>query len=198
MKRFFISACFVISFCTVQGQSQSRKIEELKDDTVFLSAVKSLLKQRAINRANDSIKKTMMEDHWTNTSFNPFKETKLTYPIKITFEDSIYASPIKRRKVITSRYGWRNRKPHRGIDIDLITGDKVMAMLDGKVRYVKYVLGHGQVVVIRHDNGLETIYSHLSRQLVKPNQLVKKGDVIGKGGRTGNARGSHLHFNCKL
>ena len=86
--------------------------------------------------------------------------------------------------VVTSRYGWRWGRPHRGIDIDLYTGDKVMALFDGKVRYVRYVLGHGQVVVIRHDNGLETIYSHLSRQLVKPNQLVKKGEVIGKGGTT--------------
>jgi murein DD-endopeptidase MepM/ murein hydrolase activator NlpD len=135
-----------------------------------------------------------MTDHWTNKSFNPYKDVKLEFPFKITFEDSTFASPVKRRKVVTSRYGWRWGKPHRGIDIDLYTGDKVMAMFDGKVRYVRYVMGHGQVVVIRHDNGLETIYSHLSRQLVKPNQMVKKGQVIGKGGTTGNTRGSHLHL----
>ena len=129
---------------------------------------------------------------------NPFKDVKVEYPFKITFKDSTFASPVKRRKVVTSRYGWRWGKPHRGIDIDLITGDKVMAMFDGKVRYVKYVLGHGQTVVIRHDNGLETIYSHLSRQLVKPNQIVKKGEVIGKGGRTGKYTRKSFTLNYQL
>ncbi len=192
MKRFLISICLAGSFFA--GQSQTKKMEELKNDSVFISKVTSLLQAEVENNSSDSIKEAIMKDHWTNKTFNPFKKEKLTYPFKITFEDSIFASPVKRRKVVTSRYGWRNRKPHRGIDIDLFTGDKVMAMFDGKVRYVKYVLGHGQVVVIRHSNGLETIYSHLSRQLVKPNQMVKKGEVIGKGGTTGNTRGSHLHL----
>lgn len=193
MKRFAISICFAISFFA--GQSQTKKIHDLKNDSVFLSEVESLLKKDTLVKSSkDSIKEIMMSDHWTNKTFDPYKYEVHSYPFKITFEDTVYASPIPRKKVVTSRYGWRNRKPHRGIDIDLVTGDKVMAMFDGKVRYVKYVLGHGQTVVIRHDNGLETVYSHLSRQLVKPNQLVKKGDVIGKGGRTGNARGSHLHL----
>ena len=192
MKRFLISICLTISFFVVQ--SQTKTIQELKNDTVFLSEVESLLERTIVDNTSDSIKEAMMTDHWTNKTFNPFKKVKVEYPFKVTFKDSTFASPIKRRKVVTSRYGWRRGRPHRGIDIDLYTGDKVMAMFDGKVRYVKYVLGHGQVVVIRHENGLETIYSHLSRQLVKPNQMVKKGQVIGKGGTTGNTRGSHLHL----
>ena len=192
MKQVILSLCFLVSFLT--GYSQTKKIIELKNDSVFLSDVKSLLKKEVKTETSDTIKYWVMTDHWTTKTFDPYKNETHTYPFKITFEDTVYASPIKRKKVVTSRYGWRNRKPHRGIDIDLITGDKVMAMFDGKVRYAKYVLGHGQTVVIRHANGLETIYSHLSRQLVKPNQWVKKGDVIGKGGRTGNARGSHLHL----
>ncbi|MFY0628783.1 MAG: peptidoglycan DD-metalloendopeptidase family protein [Flavobacteriaceae bacterium] len=192
MKRFIISICFVFSFFS--GNSQTKKIQDLKNDSVFLKDITSLLKKEEIVELKDPIKEAAMKDHWTTKTFDPYKWEAHKYPFKITFEDTVYTSPIKRKKVVTSRYGWRNRKPHRGIDIDLITGDKVMAMFDGKVRYVKYVMGHGQTVVIRHSNGLETIYSHLSRQLVKPNQIVKKGDVIGKGGRTGNARGSHLHL----
>ncbi|MEQ6124519.1 M23 family metallopeptidase [Pseudotenacibaculum sp. MALMAid0570] len=191
MKRFFISLFLFVSY---QSYSQIEKIIDLKNDSLFTLDEFQLSKKELNFKIADSIKEAMMSDHWTTKTFDPFKKVIHKYPFKITFEDTVYASPIKRKKVITSRYGWRRGKPHRGIDIDLITGDKVMAMFDGKVRYVKYVLGHGQTVVIRHDNGLETIYSHLSKQLVKPNQIVKKGQVIGKGGRTGNARGSHLHL----
>lgn len=167
---------------------------DLKNDSIFLLDVFSLLNPEEFSIPEEAETEDFMNDHWTNKSFYAFKDVKVEYPFKVTFKDSTFASPVKRRKVVTSRYGWRWGKPHRGIDIDLITGDKVMAMFDGKVRYVRYVLGHGQTVVIRHDNGLETIYSHLSRPLVKPNQVVKKGEVIGKGGRTGNTRGSHLHL----
>lgn len=192
MKRVFIG--ILLLFITLSLQSQNTKLTELKSDSTFLSEVHSLLHPKEFMASSEEEKEDFMNEHWTTKSFNPFKDVKVEYPFKITFKDSTFASPVKRRKVVTSRYGWRWGKPHRGIDIDLITGDKVMAMFDGKVRYVKYVLGHGQTVVIRHDNGLETIYSHLSRQLVKPNQVVKKGEVIGKGGRTGNTRGSHLHL----
>ena len=99
---------------------------------------------------------------------------------------------------MTSRYGWRNRRAHNGIDIDLITGDRVMSMFDGVVRYVNRHSGHGKTVVVRHFNGLETVYAHLSKQLVKVNDTVRKGQVIGAGGTTGNARGSHLHLEVRF
>lgn len=192
MKRFLTGICLL--FVVLSAQSQTTKFEELQKDSLFLSDVTNLLSPESSEPSIDSLKAIAMSDHWTNRSFNPYKDVQIEYPFKITFEDSTFASPVRRKKVVTSRYGWRWGRPHRGIDIDLITGEKVMAMFDGKVRYVRYVRGHGQTVVIRHDNGLETIYSHLSRQLVKPNQMVKKGDVIGKGGTTGNTSGSHLHL----
>jgi len=141
--------------------------------------------------------KNWMDENWNTFNFNPYKHQKNNYPFNVTFADSTFASPINRKKVVTSHYGWRKGSAHKGIDIDLITGDKVMAMLDGKVRYVKYHYGHGRTVVIRHNNGLETVYAHLSRQLVKVNDVVVKGQVIGKGGVTGNARGSHLHLEVR-
>jgi murein DD-endopeptidase MepM/ murein hydrolase activator NlpD len=97
-------------------------------------------------------------------------------------------------KVVTSRYGWRKGKAHQGIDIDLVTGDSVFAMLDGIVRFVNYNSGHGKTVVVRHFNGLETVYAHLSKYAVKVNDTVKRGQLLGNGGTTGNARGSHLHL----
>lgn len=192
MKRVFIGISFLFTVIFSYGQATS--MMDLKNDSIFLLDVFSLLNPEEFSIPEVEETEDFMNDHWTNKSFNAFNDVNVVYPFKLTFKDSTFASPVKRRKVVTSRYGWRWGKPHRGIDIDLITGDKVMAMFDGKVRYVRYVLGHGQAVVIRHDNGLETIYSHLSRPLVKPNQVVKKGEIIGKGGRTGNTLGSHLHL----
>lgn len=133
-------------------------------------------------------------EYWSNTVYNPYKGISVKFPLKISFKDSTYASPISRKKVVTSRYGWRWGRAHQGIDIDLITGDSLFAMFDGIVRMAVYNGGLGHAVVIRHYNGLETTYAHMSRYGVKANDTVKKGQYIGKGGRSGNARGSHLHL----
>lgn len=133
-------------------------------------------------------------EHWETTVFNPYKKVEIKFPIKLEFTDSSYTSPIRRNKVVTSRYGWRKGRPHKGIDIDLITGDSILAMFDGIVRFATYNSGHGRTVIVRHYNGLETVYAHLSRYAVKANDTVKQGQVLGKGGTSGNARGSHLHL----
>jgi murein DD-endopeptidase MepM/ murein hydrolase activator NlpD len=100
---------------------------------------------------------------------------------------------------ITSRYGYRRGRYHNGIDIDLRTGDSVVAAFNGKVRYAKFNdAGFGNLVVIRHYNGLETFYAHLSDIKVAVNQEVKAGDFIGLGGNTGHSRGSHLHFETRF
>lgn len=100
---------------------------------------------------------------------------------------------------ITSRYGYRKGRYHKGIDINLETGDTVRSCWSGKVRYSKYNEGgFGNLVVVRHHNGLETFYAHLSKLLVAPNAEVKAGDPIGLGGNTGHSRGSHLHFEVRF
>jgi len=133
-------------------------------------------------------------DYWSNTEFNPYKDVEVKFPLQLNFNDSTYASPIHKDKVVTSRYGWRRGRAHKGIDIDLITGDSLFSMFDGIVRFVRYNTGHGKTVIVRHYNGLETVYAHLSKYGVKENDTVTKGQYIGKGGATGNARGSHLHL----
>jgi murein DD-endopeptidase MepM/ murein hydrolase activator NlpD len=133
-------------------------------------------------------------ENWDTTVYNPYKDTIVQFPLQLNFTDSTYASPVSHKKVITSRYGWRRGRPHLGIDIDLVTGDSVVAVLDGIVRFARYSSGHGKTVVVRHFNGLETTYAHLSKITVKANDSVSKGEFIGKGGNTGNSRGSHLHL----
>ena len=133
-------------------------------------------------------------NYWDHTVYNPYQNLQLQFPIKLSFTDSTYHSPIKKTKVITSRYGWRHGRGHKGIDIDLVTGDSLYSMLDGIVRLSRYSQGHGKTVVIRHYNELETVYAHLSEYGVKENDTLRKGQYIGKGGVSGNARGSHLHL----
>lgn len=100
---------------------------------------------------------------------------------------------------VTSRYGWRKGRYHNGIDISLKTGDTVVSAFSGKVRYARYNEGgFGNLVVIRHYNGLETFYAHLSKHLVVPNQEVKAGQPIGLGGNSGRSKGSHLHFETRF
>ena len=132
--------------------------------------------------------------NWDNNIVKLNYEQKAEFPLYIQFNDSVYASPISKKKVVTSRYGWRWGRAHKGIDIDLVTGDSLFAMFDGVVRFVNYSSGHGRTVVVRHHNGLETLYAHLSNYGVKANDTVKAGDYLGKGGQSGNAKGSHLHL----
>lgn len=98
---------------------------------------------------------------------------------------------------VTSNFGPRKKRYHYGIDIDLETGDKVSAAFDGKVRIAKKSKTYGNVVVIRHANGLETYYAHLSKINVEVGQELFAGDILGLGGNTGRSRGSHLHFEVR-
>ena len=102
-------------------------------------------------------------------------------------------------RVITSNFGSRWGRQHKGLDIKVYIGDTIRAAFSGKVRIVRYEAGgYGNYIVIRHPNGLETIYGHLSKQLVKENQVVRAGEPIGLGGNTGRSTGSHLHFETRL
>lgn len=102
-------------------------------------------------------------------------------------------------RVLTSNFGARWGRQHKGLDIKVYIGDTIRAAFSGKVRVVKYeARGYGKYVVIRHNNGLETIYGHMSKQLVTEDEEVRAGDPIGLGGNTGRSTGSHLHFETRL
>lgn len=109
-----------------------------------------------------------------------------------------FCMPTSSRK-ITSNFGPRWGRQHKGLDIKVYVGDTIRAAFSGKVRVVRNEpKGYGNFIVIRHHNGLETVYGHLSRHLVYENQDVRAGDVIGLGGNTGRSTGSHLHFETRL
>ena len=116
--------------------------------------------------------------------------------ILLVHDSSEFCFPVKNRK--TSNYGWRWNRGHHGVDIGLSTGDPVMAAFSGTVRVAGRMGGYGNCVVVRHANGLETLYGHLSKINVKPKQEVTAGEVIGLGGSTGNSTGPHLHFECRF
>jgi murein DD-endopeptidase MepM/ murein hydrolase activator NlpD len=99
---------------------------------------------------------------------------------------------------ITSTFGWRDTAYHRGIDIDLNRGDTVRCAFGGMVRFAGVQGGFGNVIIVRHYNGLETVYGHLSRIKVHAGDLVTSGQLLGLGGSTGHSTGSHLHFEIRF
>lgn len=181
-----------LSFSYLYSQDLNKSLQKLPS---IIKAYKD--KTLKINKIKDSLSIVNFNQNWDTIHFNPYNRTEINFPFEISFLDSLYASPIPRKHVVTSRYGWRRGRSHRGIDIDLITGDDVYSILDGKVRYVGYHAGHGKTIVVRHYNGLETVYAHLSKYDIKVNTVVKKGQLIGKGGNTGRSRGSHLHLEIR-
>lgn len=129
------------------------------------------------------------------TSFAAKKDTSIVLVLS-SMVNGDYYHPCPGR--ITSPFGWRDSAQHKGIDLDLERGDKVFAAFDGMVRIAARHGAYGNVVVIRHYNGLETVYAHLSRIKVKPGQVVISGQTVGLGGSTGRSTGSHLHFEMRF
>ena len=138
-------------------------------------------------------------EYWSTTKLFPYKKidlSKMTDSIIINFQpSSFFCAPVGN---LNSPFGPRGRKQHKGIDTGLDIGDTLRSVFDGKIRYAQYNTGgYGNLVIIRHHNGLETYYAHQSKMFVKAGDMVSAGDVIGLGGETGNALGPHLHFEIR-
>lgn len=134
---------------------------------------------------------------WHSQSVNPYGSS-VSIPAHKTLNVADFHMPVPGR--VTSPFGWRARfgRMHKGVDMSLRVGDTVRSAFSGKVRLTKFEgKGYGYYVVVRHDNGMETVYGHLSRFLVKPNQRVKAGEPIALGGNTGRSTGPHLHFETR-
>ena len=159
-----------------------------------MKAVDSVALQRLIDAENyDSPAADLYED-WNNKYAH--RATALPDSFRISLRN--FCMPTTSR-VLTSNFGARWGRQHKGLDIKVYIGDTIRAAFSGKVRIVRYEgRGYGKYVVIRHHNGLETIYGHMSKQLVEEEQDVRAGDPIGLGGNTGRSTGSHLHFETRL
>lgn len=147
----------------------------------------------------------LMENHpaqdiynniWRSDRVNPYKIPIDSMPDSVRIDCSTYVAPS--RGGVTSMFGKRRYRYHYGIDLRVNVGDSILSAFSGKVRIIDYEShGYGHYVVIRHDNGLETVYAHLSEVLVTLNQDVAAGEVIGYGGNTGRSTGPHLHFETR-
>lgn len=145
--------------------------------------------------------KDVFEKNWDTTVSNPYKieQSDLPYSWSIWLVDSLdqYKCPFQGDIHPRGKFGPRRGRRHQGVDIPLKTGDPIYAAFTGKVRMSKYLGGYGNVVVIRHENGIETFHGHLSKRMVEVGDWVNAGDVIGLGGSTGRSTGPHLHFETR-
>lgn len=164
-----------------------------------LKSVDSLALQKQIRAEQALYPGIDIYPTWTNETVQAYKDA--TIPESYTFDLTEFCMPTHQTR-ITDVYGYRprRRRMHYGLDVKVYVGDTIRAAFTGKVRIVKNYgrRGYGKMILIRHDNGLETVYGHLSKQLVKENQLVRAGEVIGLGGNTGRSTGSHLHFETRF
>lgn len=139
--------------------------------------------------------------NWDTTHVFSYRSIELAdlpavIDINLVTSLSEFKAPIKGR--VLSKYGPRGRRNHNGVDIPLKIGEPIYATFDGKIRYAKFNTGgFGNLVIIRHPNGLETWNGHLSKLNVNVGDYVKAGQVIGFGGSTGRSRGPHLHFEMR-
>ena len=135
---------------------------------------------------------------WSNEYVHKFDDVEIPDTVVISMKG--YCMPTDSTR-ITDKYGYRPRRgrPHLGLDVKVRIGDTIRAAFDGKVRISRYERrGYGHYLVIRHPNGLETVYGHLSKKLVNENDIVHAGDPIALGGNTGRSTGSHLHFETRI
>lgn len=159
-----------------------------------MKAVDTLALQSIIEREQRQSPAADLYEGWDNKYAH--RATALPDSFRISLRHFCMPTPSR---VITSNFGSRWGSMHKGLDIKVYIGDTIRSAFSGKVRIVRYEAGgYGKYVVIRHPNGLETIYAHMSKQLVSENDEVKAGDPIGLGGNTGRSTGSHLHFETRL
>lgn len=141
----------------------------------------------------------LIASNWIVNQIFAYRDVKeIPLNICIQLVDSLHSFILPVEGKVWNGFGPRGTRIHKGVDIGLNHGDPVKTAFDGVVRHAaRNRHGYGNIVVIRHFNGLETYYAHLSRINVKPGDQVKAGDIIGLGGSTGRSRGSHLHFEVR-
>lgn len=139
------------------------------------------------------------DDFDENTVFQITPEEELADSTVLVIEnDSLGRFSSPKLGTVTSKFGWRDGRMHKGIDIQLSRGEAISSAFDGMVRYAQKKGSFGNVIIIRHYNGLETVYAHLSKIKVKIGQVVKSGSIVGLGGNTGRSSGPHLHFEIRF
>ena len=191
VKTFAISMLLAVTSTTANAQDLLARQAPVDRK---MAAVDTIMLRNITMREELESPSADLYANWDNKYAHRATELPETYKIDLRH----FTMPTTSR-VITSNFGSRWGRQHKGLDIKVYIGDTIRAAFSGKVRIVRYEAGgYGKYIVIRHNNGLETIYGHLSKQLVEENQKVRSGEVIGLGGNTGRSTGSHLHFETRL
>ena len=142
----------------------------------------------------------LYREYWDDVLVNPYTKEpfdSIHYRTTIALVDSVSRFVCPHQGKVFSKFGMRRGRAHTGCDVPYPTGTPVFCAFDGRVRVSDWHKGYGNLVIIRHENGLETFYGHLSRRDVTPGQWVHAGDLIGLGGSTGRSTGPHLHFETR-
>ena len=183
-----------MTFTSLPSQGQDLLARQAPVDRK-MKAVDSIVLHRLIEQETFENPAADLYQEWDN-QLTHYSASGL--PDETTIDLRGFCMPTPSR-VVTSNFGARWGRQHKGLDIKVYIGDTIRAAFSGKVRIVKYEpKGYGKYVVIRHHNGLETYYGHMSKQLVRENDEVRAGDPIGLGGNTGRSTGSHLHFETRI
>lgn len=192
-KFFFILSGFFLSVFGGFAQQINYSLIPKKDSTnVYHQMLNDNSDDLMENHPADDIYNNL----WSSDHVNPYKIPIDSMPDSVRIDCSHFVVPVP--GVITSEFGPRRYRFHYGIDLRLKVGDSVLCAFKGKVRIIDYEpRGYGHYIVIRHDNGLETVYAHLNEVLIKLNQNVKAGELIAYGGNTGHSTGPHLHFETR-
>lgn len=196
MKAFLrISSVVCLLVLSLSARAQDVDVEPVAVHSPMEFVDTVALHDMLLNEAN-IIPSDDMYPTWTNAVVH--YNSALPDSFMIDLRNFVMPTPSTK---VTDIFGYRprRRRMHNGLDIKVQTGDTIYAAFDGKVRITNYQRrGYGHYVVVRHNNGIETLYAHLSKKLVDLNQNVKAGDPIGLGGNTGRSSGSHLHFETIL
>lgn len=191
IKTFAVTVVLALASSPVMGQDLLARQAPIDRK---MKAVDTVALRNIIQREQAQSLSSQLYSEWSNQYAH--RATTLPDSFKIDLRGFHMPTPSR---VITSNFGRRWGRMHKGLDIKVYIGDTIRAAFDGKVRVANYeAAGYGNYVVIRHNNGLETIYGHMSKRLVGENEPVKAGDPIGLGGNTGRSTGSHLHFETRL
>lgn len=200
-----LSVGLLISVNSIAQQTLPVTIDPINErfevDSLQVDSLLTEIEDFEIDSLRPSVDETLYKNNWNSTQIkypvNTLPDKNDTITIALTQpNDNGFVLPVKGE--LLSKFGKRGRRMHTGTDIRLNSGDTVRSAFDGRVRLAKKFNGYGNLVLVRHSNGLETIYAHLKTIKVKVNDTIKAGDLIGLGGRTGRATCNHLHFETRL
>ncbi len=188
-------------------QNLTRPNTMLREDTFSLfdgePELVEVAEEFQIDSSSSWVKATEYYSIWDAYSLNPYRSdvSSLKEPLNITLFDTVkgqnWSEPVP-KSFITSQFGKRGYRWHYGVDLELDMGDSIKSVWDGIVRLTNWDGGgYGNYVLVRHYNGLETLYGHLSDIQCTVGQIVQAGDLLAKGGSTGRSSGPHLHFEVR-